>query len=568
MKLVSFSVENYRSITKARRIKLDQKTILVGPNNEGKSNILRALNAAMQILTSPPRRLATGKFMARVGSDNYYDWKRDFPLSLQSSKKKNTIVSLEFELSPSEIEDLRAETKSRLNGTLPIAVTFSENYEVKIVKQGKGSASLNQKSAAIQRFIADRIQFQYVPAVRTADNAASIVNSIIASELREIESHPEYRRAMEIVRTLQKPILDLYAESAASTLQSFIPNFRSISFTIDEERRYSSLRQNIDIMIDDGSITSLASKGDGVQSLVALGLRRHVVEASREKRSFIFAIEEPEAHLHPNAVHTLRTVFDDIARVDQLVITTHSPQLVDRGNIRSNVIVRQSIAKVADNLSEIREALGIRSHDNLINAELILLVEGENDKRALTSLLMHRSEMLRTAQSDGTFVIESVDGAGSLASRVALYRSIVCGVHCFLDNDDAARSAIEKASRGGLLGDGDYNTAMLAGRANTEFEDLIDPSVYSDEIHNVFSVDLGSVRPRRREAKWSEKIADCFVQAGIEMDDARLQRVKAAVSECVIRSSDRAIADYAEPIIDTLRSRLEFKLRQTRTVRT
>ena len=41
MRLVSFSVTNYRSITKAYKLPIRQATILIGPNNEGKSNILR-----------------------------------------------------------------------------------------------------------------------------------------------------------------------------------------------------------------------------------------------------------------------------------------------------------------------------------------------------------------------------------------------------------------------------------------------------------------------------------------------------------------------------------------------
>ena len=42
MKLSAFSVTNYRSITSANKIKLDDLTILLGKNNEGKSNIIKA----------------------------------------------------------------------------------------------------------------------------------------------------------------------------------------------------------------------------------------------------------------------------------------------------------------------------------------------------------------------------------------------------------------------------------------------------------------------------------------------------------------------------------------------
>lgn len=51
MNLKTVSVSNYRSITSAKKIRLDRTTVLIGPNNEGKSNILRALVLAMTTLT-------------------------------------------------------------------------------------------------------------------------------------------------------------------------------------------------------------------------------------------------------------------------------------------------------------------------------------------------------------------------------------------------------------------------------------------------------------------------------------------------------------------------------------
>lgn len=40
MRLVSFSVRRFRSITEAYKLPLGDYSVLVGPNNEGKSNIL------------------------------------------------------------------------------------------------------------------------------------------------------------------------------------------------------------------------------------------------------------------------------------------------------------------------------------------------------------------------------------------------------------------------------------------------------------------------------------------------------------------------------------------------
>ena len=50
MKLAEFEITNYRNITHPVKIRLGQYNVIIGKNNEGKSNILRALDCAMNIL--------------------------------------------------------------------------------------------------------------------------------------------------------------------------------------------------------------------------------------------------------------------------------------------------------------------------------------------------------------------------------------------------------------------------------------------------------------------------------------------------------------------------------------
>ena len=76
MKLSDFSVVNYRSITTARKIKTNNMTVLVGKNNEGKSNILRALTLAMDIMkiySKDPRSL---QIAVRPYLKNHYSWEK------------------------------------------------------------------------------------------------------------------------------------------------------------------------------------------------------------------------------------------------------------------------------------------------------------------------------------------------------------------------------------------------------------------------------------------------------------------------------------------------------------
>ena len=400
----------------------------------------------------------------------------------------------------------------------------------------------------------------YIPAIRTAKQASEIVSSIISLELSELESEPEYQSALQAIKDIQRPVLEEFSRKTTETLKVFLPSMKSVTFSVNDEQRYSALRQSISIEVDDGVVTSLDAKGDGVQSLVALGLRRHLLEESREQRAYIFAVEEPEAHLHPDAIHELRDVLSDVAKVDQLIITTHSGILANRASVSSNIIVNRSRANPARNLAEIRAALGIKSSDNLINAELVLLVEGDDDKLALRALLSKNSGNFEDAIASGRLILESLDGAGSLGAKIGLYKGILCNVHCFLDNDEAGRSAIDKVINASLIEMSDYNLALISGKTDTEFEDLLEPSIYTDRIKSVFGVDLELVKPRNRKAKWSARISDIFAQSGKPFDDLIKQRVKFLVAEAVAANPESAIAEHSKNVIASLMSSLSAKL--------
>lgn len=78
MQLVDFSVTNFRSITKAHKISLHNLTVLVGRNNEGKSNLLNGLNVAMQTMILHTKQTR--------GYSQLYNWERDFQCSFKRER--------------------------------------------------------------------------------------------------------------------------------------------------------------------------------------------------------------------------------------------------------------------------------------------------------------------------------------------------------------------------------------------------------------------------------------------------------------------------------------------------
>jgi putative ATP-dependent endonuclease of OLD family len=568
MELVSFSVENYRSIAKANRIEVGRSTVLVGPNNEGKSNVLRALVTAMEVLKTGSQPV-TAKGMRiylpfSLRGRRQYDWESDFPINLQVVKADGvSTFSLEFELDEDEIEAFRSEVNSNLNGTLPIQLQLGRNsVTFTVPKKGPGGRKLSEKASLIANFVAQRIEFEYIPAIRTAESSERVVNSLVGKELAGLEQLPEYKEALAKIKKLQQPVLDALSKSVHSTMVGFLPAIRNVQFEIAEEQRALALRRSSRIIVDDGTPTDLEHKGDGVQSLAALALMRHASEIGGKGKSFVIAIEEPESHLHPSAIHVLRKVINELAQKYQVVITTHSPLFVDRSNIRSNILVKDNRAVPAKSIDQIRSILGVRASDNLRHAELVVVVEGDEDKIAIRALMREYSPRLADAIDGGKLAFETLAGGTNLSYVIGLLRdALLCGFHCFLDNDDCGRDSYEKAKLEGLVDVADVNFANVLGMENSEIEDLYDLPLYRDLIWNQYKVSLDvNAKFNTNKKKWSDRVAGVFKVSGKAWDDSVKTAVKAKIAELVAANPKNALNVHKRGVIDNLGQSLLDKL--------
>ncbi len=550
MQLVSFSVQNYRSITKAHRLGIGQSTVIIGPNNEGKSNILRAMVTALRIIATLPTR---GPSFRPARHRDFYDWDTDYPVSLQASKPNGeSIFLLEFELDEDDVQAFRDDVGSRINGTLPVQVSIGRREPgIRIRKKGPGGDALSSKRDLIAEFVRKRIDIEHIPAVRTADSAREIVDALLARELRSLETQPAYQKAVEAIAALQKPVLDKLSESIKRTLSDFMPEISEVAIQIPPNERYRALRRSSEVIVDDGARTALQQKGDGVQSLAALGLMRHLTESGTVQRNLLLAIEEPEAHLHPRAIHELRSVLEELSQKHRVVIATHCPLFVDRVAVSRNIIVQSNRARPAISIDEIRRVLGVRASDNLKHAQFVLLVEGNEDRQALKALLSHHSQPLADALRGGTLAIEPLSGASNLLYIGTLMREQLCDVVAFLDGDDAGRQAAERATTESVIRQGDIVYATRGGATESEFEDLLDVDCYASAIERQFNVRLG-VPQFRGNKKWSARVSLIFNLQGQVWDDGVAARVKASVAKAVEDLPSRALHSQRRGPFDAL----------------
>jgi putative ATP-dependent endonuclease of the OLD family len=230
-----------------------------------------------------------------------YIWKRDFPIQLQERRSSTqTILKVEFQLDDAECMEFKSELGPTLNGSLPLEIKIGKDQEpqIRLVKSGKGTKALASKSSAIARFIAQRIHFNYIPAVRTDSTTIELIGSLLSQELRILEKDERYLQALTTIAELQQPVLDELAARVQGPLQEFLPSINSVKLEISESGRKYSLRRDVNVVVDDGTPTNLEYKGDGVKSLAALGLLK---SQNARTGASILAIEEPESHLHPAA---------------------------------------------------------------------------------------------------------------------------------------------------------------------------------------------------------------------------------------------------------------------------
>lgn len=533
-------------------------TVLIGRNNEGKSNLLKALGTAMRLLqlhAFGPRRYRT-----LLTAENAYEWKRDFPIQHQDRKSSTqTTIKLEFQLSDIELDEFYKEIKSKLNGSLPLEIRIGKDNEphFRVVKSGRGAKSLTQKSEKIAQFIASRIYFNYIPAVRTEKDALNLIGTLVGQELRALEEDPAYKSAIDTISQLQQPILDTLATQVKDALHEFLPNIRSVKIDLSDLNPRFTLRRDVDVIVDDGVATNIAQKGDGVKSLAALGLLK-----SKNVRpgASVLAIEEPESHLHPAAIHRVNEIIQAISQTSQVIITTHNPLFVDRVNLKSNIIVTDGGATPSKNISQIRDLLGIKASDNLINANYVLIVEGPEDRKSLMTLLPAASDKIYKAIKNNLLVIDPLGGAGNLPYKISILKNALCATHVLLDNDESGKSSFLKAEKDGLLTPLGCTFTACKGKQSSEFEDMLNPDIYKQKILEQFGVNLDSPSFKGKK-KWSERIETAFKSQGKLIFPETLSAIKGIVSDEVQNNRLDSLHPQQRDSFDALVNALELLIK-------
>ncbi len=134
-------------------------------------------------------------------------------------------------------------------------------------------------------------------------------------------------------------------------------------------------------------------------TLRALGVLTALFQANRDYSPLLIGIEEPETALHPAASAALREALLKASQKTQVIVTSHSPDLLDDRNISPDHVLAVVSEGGETLMGPLDEASRSVMRDHLFSAgELLRLNQLAPDRDNLDAQLQRQAELFGDAQ--------------------------------------------------------------------------------------------------------------------------------------------------------------------------
>ena len=388
------------------KMDLEKTTILTGINNSGKSSVLYALKLALgrqSVIQEdffikenlPPHERIIIDILIRPVSesgDEIEDFPEDWEMLFTTDKIKQDISGKSF---------------------VPFRTTFKFDPKINGFKKHQfsmkswpdfntqGKHWFEDDDGKESSFYFDEIPFFYMDAQRDLLQDIKSKSSFLGKILSKIEyAKDDIEKIEEQIRKINEMAVNnseslSQIKAALQELNSTIGNENQNIEVTPFTKKVRDLNKGLSIYYSEGENSfSMEYHGMGTRSwssLLTLKAFITLLNNSSHKKSTVFfpilAIEEPEAHLHPNAQKQLYQQIDSIP--GQKIIATHSHFIASaaehhqiRGLYKGSNVVCGKIDLPPKDLSRVKREI-IHSRGEILFSKFLLLVEGETEKYAL-----------------------------------------------------------------------------------------------------------------------------------------------------------------------------------------
>ncbi|MGZ3181306.1 MAG: ATP-dependent nuclease [Telluria sp.] len=449
-RLHQLTISNFRSIgEKPVVIELDDIVVLVGPNNAGKSSVLRAYEVVMQ-----------------SGKAGYLETE-DFPNAEIPEPGATQIPTIELETV------LYADSKppaakwiaTMPNGDRHVRERWTWTKAGPPTKKVGFNVETNQWDevhgpwgapgvAQANRPEPHRIEAFDNPE-QQAEKIVQLLQEAIKERLKELtsekaqdgEQKSSYELLLESVKSLQKEVAKT-AESAIDGVKrslndSLAEVFPGYVITLDArpeddvEKAISLLKNTPALRMgpSDGHQSSLERQGSGARRtllwtalrILAEYSRTRVVQGEVSERPHLLLLDEPEMCLHPNAIRDACNVLYALPSTKkwQVMVTTHSPVFIDLSRDNTSIVrVQREVGGRVSGTTIFRPSKSKLSQDDKEELKLLnmydphvaefffggrtIIVEGDTEHSAFKELIKSEKERFKNVhvvRARGKFTI-------------------------------------------------------------------------------------------------------------------------------------------------------------------
>lgn len=405
-------IENYRSIEKMD-VTLSDTNVIIGANNSGKSNFLRAINIALgqnRIVSSDDIHLNNGETLSETKIAT-------IDLMIQPCDEHSQITETFSDFWIGVFTESWITTGDVQGDYVGIRTIIQydalKNDYIVIHKQiTDWSDSISASSVSKKKmFTGDMntyISAFYMDAQRDVVDDIRDKKSYFGKATSKIKLPDDKKANIEQqLNDINSQIVDSIPalKETAKSISSIAPTVGNPEGTIEIEplaRKISDLHKGMDIFYRDGDAArlSVAQHGMGTRSWISfltLGTyvdweKQNLIEDDPEAESFvILTMEEPEAHLHPQAQQKLYTQISKFS--GQKIISTHSPSIVSQADLKNLIHFEKKQGKTVaykfdsnkynvEDMNRIKREV-ISSHGDLLFSKAIVLCEGITEEQAL-----------------------------------------------------------------------------------------------------------------------------------------------------------------------------------------
>jgi len=434
------TIEGYRSIGKRIEITFPsgQPVVLVGENNAGKSNIVRALELVLGPSWPGNHEPEDHEFFGR-------DRSRPIEIQIEFDPTEPFGVSgcnrLVWRYDPATPERVYF---CGIDGAGRERYVRTEDRDTCMCIVVEAERNLRRElSYASKWTFLSRLMHRFHRALTENEAVRDDLKALFEGIKQKFHEIPEFS---SFVAGLQRELGDLIA-SMPHRLQVDFEAYNPVNF-------FHALRLQA---TEGNEPRTLEEMGTGEQQVLALAFA--YAYAKSFHRGIVLVIEEPEAHLHPLAQQWLaQRLKSRCSEGLQVLITTHSPAFIsvegleglvlvykENGSTRVRQLTRGELVRKCIDLGAPRERV---TEDNILPfyaanattellsgffARVVVLVEGPTETLALPVLLAKRGLQV---EKEGIGII-SVGGKGNLAKWYRLYTAY--GIPCYIvfDNDES-----------------------------------------------------------------------------------------------------------------------------------